>query len=152
MFIQSTFSPVKFTSAKLNPLFIFHITVTVLNLVTLIVIMVTAIRVIKGIRSSTLSAGVPLYRRQENKLMWLTYSYFEKGCRKKCTRQSRKVLWVVKRMVQEAMDICLRVLKKSYKSSFDSYTSGTVYRLYPILPFGIVACTVFPPTFLEIAV
>ena len=36
--------------------------------------MVTAIRVIKGIRSSTLSAGVPLYRRQENKLMWLTYN------------------------------------------------------------------------------
>ena len=25
----------------------------------------------------------------------LTYSCFEKGCRKKCTRQSRKVLWVV---------------------------------------------------------
>ena len=23
------------------------------------------------------------------------YSYFEKGCREKCTRQSRKVLWVV---------------------------------------------------------
>ena len=23
------------------------------------------------------------------------YSYFEKGCRKKCTRQARKVLWVV---------------------------------------------------------
>ena len=23
-----------------------------------------------------------------------TYSYFKKGCRKKCTRQSRKVLWV----------------------------------------------------------
>ena len=36
--------------------------------------MVTAIRVIKGIRSSTLSAGVPPYRRQENKLMWLTYN------------------------------------------------------------------------------
>ena len=30
--------------------------------------------------------------------------------------------------------------------------SGTVYRLYPILPFGIVACTFFPTTFLEIAV
>ena len=26
---------------------------------------------------------------------WDTYSYFEKGCRKKCTRQSRKALWVV---------------------------------------------------------
>ena len=25
----------------------------------------------------------------------LIYSYFEKGCRKKCTRQSRKVLWMV---------------------------------------------------------
>ena len=25
------------------------------------------------------------------------YSYFEKGCRKKCTRQSRKVLWVALR-------------------------------------------------------
>ena len=25
----------------------------------------------------------------------LVYSYFEKGCRTKCTRQSRKVLWVV---------------------------------------------------------
>ena len=24
-----------------------------------------------------------------------TYSHFEKGCQKKCTRQSRKVLWVV---------------------------------------------------------
>ena len=23
------------------------------------------------------------------------YTYFEKGCRKKCTRQFRKVLWVV---------------------------------------------------------
>ena len=23
------------------------------------------------------------------------YSYFEKGCREECTRQSRKVLWVV---------------------------------------------------------
>ena len=26
---------------------------------------------------------------------WSVYSYFEKGCRKKCTRQSRKVLWVI---------------------------------------------------------
>ena len=29
-------------------------------------------------------------------LSWsLEQAYFEKGCRKKCTRQSRKVLWVV---------------------------------------------------------
>ena len=31
-------------------------------------------------------------------------------------------------------------------------SSGTVYWSYPILPFGIVACTFFPTTFLEIAV
>ena len=31
-------------------------------------------------------------------------------------------------------------------------SSGTVYRSYPILPFGIVASTFFPTTFLEIAV
>ena len=29
--------------------------------------------------------------------------------------------------------------------------SGTAYWSYPILPFGIVACTFFPTTFLEIA-
>ena len=28
-------------------------------------------------------------------LIFQVHSYFEKGCRKKCTRQSRKVLWVV---------------------------------------------------------
>ena len=30
--------------------------------------------------------------------------------------------------------------------------SGTMYWLYPILPFGIVTCTFFPTTFLEIAI
>ena len=59
------------------------------------------------------------------------YSYFEKGCRKKCTRQSRKVLWValralffkeIERKVREATDICLRVLKESNKSRFDSFS------------------------------
>ena len=56
------------------------------------------------------------------------YSYFGKGCRKKCTRQTRKVLWVVlssllfKRRAQEAMDVCLRVLKESNKSRFNSYS------------------------------
>ena len=29
------------------------------------------------------------------KKLTATYSYFEKGCRKKCTQQSLKVLWVV---------------------------------------------------------
>ena len=57
------------------------------------------------------------------------------------------------RMAGEAMDVCLWVLKESNKSRFDSYVvSGTLYCAYPILPFGIVACTFFPTTFLEIAV
>ena len=59
------------------------------------------------------------------------YSYLEKGCRIKCPRQPRKVLWVVlsslflkkfERMAGEALDICLRVLKESNKSRFDSYS------------------------------
>ena len=59
----------------------------------------------------------------------LSYSYFEKGCQTRCTLQSRKVLWVVlssrfsketERMTREAMDICLRGLKESNKSRFDS--------------------------------
>ena len=61
----------------------------------------------------------------------LSYSYFEKGCRIKCTRQPRKVLWAVlshffskkfERMAEEAVDIYLRVLKESNKSRFDSYS------------------------------
>ena len=36
------------------------------------------------------------------------HSYFEKGCRKKCTRQSRKVLWVV---------LSLLFFKEIWKSS-----------------------------------
>ena len=31
----------------------------------------------------------------ENIQHHIIYTYFEKGCRKKCSRQSRKVLWVV---------------------------------------------------------
>ena len=51
------------------------------------------------------------------------------------------------------MDMCLRVLKESNKSSLRQLqSSGTVYWSYPILPFEIVACTFFPTTFLEIAV
>ena len=56
------------------------------------------------------------------------------------------------RMAREAMDICLRVLKESNKSRFDSYSVNNKCIDHPILPFGIVACTVFATTFLEIAV
>ena len=91
-----------------------------------------------------------------------------------CTTISRKVIgesardnperycgwfWVhcsskkFKRMAREAIDICLWELKESNNRRFDSYTvSETAYWSYLILPFGIVGCTFFPTTFIEIAV
>ena len=66
------------------------------------------------------------------KLRSFCYRYFEKGCRKKCTRQcpSRKVLWVAlswisypekfERTAREAIDVCLRLLKESNNIRFDS--------------------------------
>ena len=61
------------------------------------------------------------------------YSYFENGCRKTWTRQSRKVLWVVLRSLffteilkkwheTRGHRLCFRVLKQSSKSRFDSYS------------------------------
>ena len=49
--------------------------------------------------------------------------------------------------------MCLRVLKKSNKSRFDSHSIGnSVLILSHISPFGIVACTFFSTIFLEVAV
>ena len=63
----------------------------------------------------------------------LVYSSFEKGCRKKvqkCTRQSRKVLWVFsansEKMACDTMDVCLRVLRDTNKSRFDRYSVRNV--------------------------
>ena len=62
--------------------------------------------------------------------LYSVYSYFEKGCRKKCTRQSRKVLWVVLsslffkeiwRNGTRGKDVCFRMLKESSNRRFDSY-------------------------------
>ena len=51
------------------------------------------------------------------------------------------------------MDVCLRGLKESSKSRFDSYSvKNKCIDHIPILSFGIVGCTVFATTFLEIAV
>ena len=64
-------------------------------------------------------------------ILQCVYSYFEEGCRKKCTRQSQRYcgwLWIhcpsktFERMTREAMDVCLLVLKLSNKSRFDGYS------------------------------
>ena len=50
------------------------------------------------------------------------------------------------------MKMCLRVLKESNKSKFDSYSRQEQCIDHILLPFGIVACTFFPTTILEIVV
>ena len=82
----------------------------------------------------------------------ITYSYFEKGCRTSARNNLDRYcgwFWVHKfskkfeRMAREAMDVCLRVLTESKKVSSTATVSGKVNWSYPILPFGIVACTCF---------
>ena len=57
-------------------------------------------------------------------------------------------------MAREAMDVCLRLLKESNKSRFDSYSvrNSVLIISHIILSFGITPCTFFPTAFLEIAV
>ena len=50
------------------------------------------------------------------------------------------------------MDICLRELKESNKSRFDSYSVRNSVLIISNITFRIVACTFFPTSFLEIAV
>ena len=68
----------------------------------------------------------------------LVYSYFEKGCREKCTLQRPKDIvgglefTVLQRNLKELherqWDVCLRVLKESNKKVGSTATvSGTVY-------------------------
>ena len=58
----------------------------------------------------------------------------------------------LKELAREAMKMCLRVLKESNKSKFDSYRRQEQCIDHILLPFGIVACTFFPTTILEIVV
>ena len=55
-------------------------------------------------------------------------------------------------MAQEAVDVCLRVLKGSNKRSFDSYSVRNSVLIVSQIAFWIVACTFLVTTFLEIAV
>ena len=48
-------------------------------------------------------------------------------------------------MAREAMDVCLRVLKESNESKFESYSVINSVSSNPI-SFEIVACTFFPDT------
>ena len=59
----------------------------------------------------------------------------------------------LKELERQATEMCLRVLKESNKRRFDSYSRQEQCIDYiPYYLSGIVACTFFPTTFLEIAV
>ena len=92
---------------------------------------------------------------KEREWSWLIYSYFETSCRKKCKRQSRKVvLWLVLGSLfskeiwkngtrghgRRYVGVCLR---RGTKVGLTATVSGTVYWSYPISRFGIVACIFF---------
>ena len=91
--------------------------------------------------------------------MWhCAHSYFEKGCRKKCTRQSPKVLLVVlstlffnskknKIIAREPMNVRELNYRKVTKVDLTATTSGALYWSYPVLRFGIVACKFFRQPF-----
>ena len=72
------------------------------------------------------------------------------GCRKKCSRQSRKLLWVVLKFetkVREART-CLRVLKESNKSRFDGYTASNSVLIISQISFrDCPVCIFFRQTF-----
>ena len=56
-------------------------------------------------------------------------------------------------MTREATEVCLRVLKESYKSRFDSHSVRNSVLIISHITFPrIVACTFCPTIFLEIAV
>ena len=91
----------------------------------------------------------------------LIYSYFEKGCRKNCTRQSRKVLLVVLRSLF-FKEICKNgtgghgLMLASAKGTTKVGSTATVVRNSVLIISHITFrdCRVhfFPTTFLEIAV
>ena len=56
------------------------------------------------------------------------------------------------RMAGEAMDICLRVLKESNKSRFDSYSVRNSLLIISHITFRDCRLHIFPTAFLEIAV
>ena len=55
-------------------------------------------------------------------------------------------------MAREAMNVCLRVLKKSNKSRFDSYSVRNSVLIISHITFWDCLVHVLPTTFLEIAV
>ena len=92
-------------------------------------------------------------------LGYTLYSCFEKGCQKKCMRQSRKVLWVVfrslvfKEISKNGMrghgHIFVSAKGKQQKYVWQLQALGTVCWSYPILPFRLLHAHFWRQPFLK---
>ena len=97
-------------------------------------------------------------------LIWqMTYSYFEKGCRKKVLATIPKGIMVgfectvlqrnLKELARKSIKMCSRVLTESNKSRLDSYSrQEQCIDHIPYYLTGLSRAHFFPTTFLEIAV
>ena len=92
----------------------------------------------------------------------LLYSYFEKGCRKKVHATIPKSFVggfevhcsskKFEKMAQEAMDVCLQVLKKSNKRGLDSLSVRNSVLIISHFTFRDCHVHIFPTAFVETAV
>ena len=93
--------------------------------------------------------------------LFVFISYFEKGCRKKCTRQSRKVLWVVlssllfqknlKEWQERPWTYVYECLWKATKVGSTATVVRKSVLIISHITFRDCPVHVFPTTFLEIA-
>ena len=123
------------------------------------------LKYLKGIRKGK-SVNWPTERASNQKQTHLGYPFYiyiqlfrDWGCRKKCTQQSRKVLWVVLSSLflkgiwkngtrgHGHMSVSATKVGSTAAVSATAYWSCTIW----ILPFGIVARTYFPTTFLNMS-
>ena len=92
----------------------------------------------------------------------MVYSYFEKGCRKNCTRQSRKALWVVlsslffkeiwKNWYKRPWKCVCQCLRKATKVGSTGAVVRNIVLIISHIAFRVCRVHIFPTTFLEIAV
>ena len=92
----------------------------------------------------------------------IVYSYFEKGCRKKCTRQSRKALWVVlsslffKEIWKNWYERPWKCVCDCWRKATKVGSTATVVRnsvlIISHITFRNCRVHIFPTTFLETAV
>ena len=63
-----------FNMQQKHPAFVYiNVLINSLNIIYFLIVVITAFRIIKRLRSSPLPDSASLHRRQENKLTWLTY-------------------------------------------------------------------------------